>query len=129
MGNQNVKIGQQKVRSDCKILIIGGKSSGKTTLFHKIISEFTKNSPHQFNNYISEQFLSQIFHITLKVAKACNIKDFKKKKRFKTFLELEKKVDGNLQKFKKEICSIWEEKVMIEKLESKEGFQYIKKDE
>jgi hypothetical protein len=71
-----------------------------------------------------------MYHITLKVAKACKKQDFKNKETLQTLLEVEKSSNiENLQKIKKEICSIWEEKVMIEKLESKEGFQYIQNDE
>jgi AAA+ ATPase superfamily predicted ATPase len=120
MGNQAVNL-----HSECKILIIGPKNSGKTTLFREIINSFSTNSI--VKNYFLEQFLLQIFHITLKVAKSCKKEEFKDENLIKTLLELEPNPTENLKKFK-EILSIWEEKVMINAFNSKR-FQYIKNDE
>jgi hypothetical protein len=118
-----VKMGNQqsaKSHSDCRILIIGAKESGKTTLFHKFINEYTQKGSSKLRIHFLEQFLSQIFYITLKMAKICKKEEFKNIETLKIFLELEKNPQvSNLKKFKKEICTIWEEKVMKQKLESK----------
>jgi hypothetical protein len=132
MGNRNTNHTKSKAVfiKDCKILILGGKCSGKTTLFSKIIDRFTSYSSQEVQQFFFEQILSQTFYVTLKVAKSCKREEFKNRERLKKLLGIESNPSvENLQKFKKEICSIWEEKVLIKKFESKQGFQYENNDE
>eukprot|EP01080_Neovahlkampfia_damariscottae_P009856 gene9856-2179_t len=138
MGNQLVKKSQNDsfLGFHCKILILGSQSSGKTTLFHEIVSQFPEEKTKKFQLALRkcylEEFLSNLLEITIKVGKICT----EKKKNFhsphvETYLsyifnnQLEW-TGEKLNEIKSYFPVIWKEKAMQEAFEKSEYFDDYK---
>jgi GTPase SAR1 family protein len=129
--NQNVKKyvpSDGTSSNDCTVLILGAKSTGKTTLFKQIL-KYLQPSPYEYTSFFFEQFLLQIIHTTSKVVESSkyyfetpNIPEIlnKLKKEPKLLLRYE---------YKSKLISLWEEKVMKITFSSKKGFESKEQDE